>query len=213
MKYAWHFVGKTLRNGALIPKDGEWLRHDGPLKLCQSGLHVSTRIIDALRYAPGSTICRVGWRGEHIADLDKIDCRERKIIWRLDVEEQLRVFARWCALQVKDQWDMPDIVLRYLKTGDESIRTAARDAAWAASGAAAWAAGDAAGAAAGDAAWAAARAAEATAEAARDAAWDAAWAAARDAARDAQSSKLKRIVEKRQRRSGEQQKEKESGKS
>ena len=48
------------------------------------------------------------------------------------------------------------MVLEYLRTGDESLRAAARAAAWDAARAAAW---DAAGAAAGAAAWAAAGAA------------------------------------------------------
>src|SRR5690606_776707 len=69
----------------------------------------------------------------------------------IDVSDTLREFARKCALDVIHLWDAPEIVVRYLKTGDETIR----DAAWAA-------------------AWAAARVAM---DAARDAAWDAACAA------------------------------------
>ena len=100
----------------------------------------------------------------------------------------LRQFARECALDVIHLWKAPEVVVQYLKTGDESLRdvawAAARDAAWAAArDAARAAAGAAARDAAGDAAGAAAGAA------ARDAAWaaagDAAWGAARDAARDA----------------------------
>ena len=48
----------------------------------------------------------------------------------------LRKFARLCALDVIDCWDAPDVVIEYLKTGDEFIRNAARDAVWAASDAA-----------------------------------------------------------------------------
>lgn len=36
---AWHFVGTTLRDGRPVPADGVTLRHDGPLRLCASGLH------------------------------------------------------------------------------------------------------------------------------------------------------------------------------
>jgi hypothetical protein len=56
---AWHFVSDTLRDGRPVPADGEVLVHEGPLKLCASGLHASKNILDALHYAPGSTICRV----------------------------------------------------------------------------------------------------------------------------------------------------------
>lgn len=51
-------------------------------------------------------------------------------------ETLLREFAWWCALQVIDMWQAPDIVKEYLETGNEELR----DAAWAAARDAAWAA-------------------------------------------------------------------------
>ena len=185
---AWHFVGATLRDGRPIPADGETLKHRGKLLPCERGLHASDRLIDALQYAPGWTLCRVRMGGTIKRETDKLVARERTILWRIDATDVLRAFACKCALDVAHLWDMPPIVRKYLETGDESIRAAARDAAraaardaawaaaWDAAWAAAWAAArDAAWDAARDAAWAAARAA------ARPAAWDAAWAAARDA--------------------------------
>ena len=185
MQLAWHFVGKTLRDGRPIPADGEWLEHTGEVRICSTGLHASLEPFDALEYSPGAKLCLV--EVEDIVDQqsDKLVCRRRKIIARMDATEMLRYFARMRALSVLHLWEPPQVVCDYLMTGDdESIRAAARDAAWAA----AWAAaGDAAWAAAWDAArdaaWAAARAA--AWDAARAAAGDAAWAAARDAARDA----------------------------
>jgi hypothetical protein len=208
---AWHFTnGKTLRDGRPIPPVGEWLVHDGPLVPCESGLHASERLLDALSFAPGGTLHRVTLRGDitpHGSPADKLVARERRIDWTLDeatMERVLREFARWCALQVLHLWDAPGVVVQYLETGDESLRAAAGDAAEAAAGAAAraaWAAGDAAWAAAwatGDAAWATGDAARvATWDAAGAAAWaagDAAWAAARAAARDAQNTELTRLV-------------------
>ena len=133
---AWHFVGDTLRDGRPVPPDGEWLEHDGKLVMCKSGLHASERLIDALNYAPGSTICRVELDGDMLRDDDKIVAKRRRILWRIDGEAILHEFARWCALQVIDKWDAPEVVRQYLKTGDESIRAAAwaaaRDAASAA---------------------------------------------------------------------------------
>jgi hypothetical protein len=138
---AWHFVGDTLRDGRPVPADGEWLEHDGALVMCESGLHASIRLIDALRYAPGATICRVVCAGEMEHDYDKLVAMRRRIAWRIDGEAVLRAFSRWCALQVASLWDMPDVVREYLETGDESLRAAAgaaaRDAAGAAAGAAA----------------------------------------------------------------------------
>ncbi|WP_246688735.1 hypothetical protein [Mesorhizobium sp. M4B.F.Ca.ET.143.01.1.1] len=196
---AWHFAGKTLRGGLPLPADGAWLRHEGDVEICASGLHASERVIDALQYAPGSTICRVTCRDIVTRQSDKFVCRERRIDWRIaDGDELLRSFARRAALSVIHLWDAPAIVKQYLETGDESIRAAAWAAAWDAARAAARAAArdaarDAAWAAAWAAAWDAARAAAWAA--ARDAARDAAWAAARDAARDAKLTEFNSLLE------------------
>jgi hypothetical protein len=110
---------------------------------------------------------------------DKFVCRRRKILVTVDAAAVLRAFARWCALSVIDKWDAPEEVVRYLRTGDDSLRSAAESAArsaWAA-WAAVWSAESAAWAA--WAAGAAARSAESAAESARSAAWSAAGAARR----------------------------------
>jgi hypothetical protein len=129
---AYHFVSGTLRDGRPVPADGEWLEHDGPLELCASGLHASLHPFDALQYAPGNTLCLVECEGDTLIGDDKIVCRLRKIVARIDAEPLLREFARWCALQVIEQWDAPEVVRQYLTTGDESLRAAAWAAAWAA---------------------------------------------------------------------------------
>lgn len=175
---AYHFVGKTLRDGRPVPADGEWLEHDGELELCASGLHASLDPFDALQSAHGSTLCIVELGGEIAHGHDQVVATRRKIIKRIDAEPLMLEFARWCALQVIDRWDAPDVVRQYLTTGSEALRDAAlaatrdaardtaldaaRDASWAAAWDATW-----------DAAWAAAQ------DAARDAAWHAAWAAQR----------------------------------
>ena len=180
---AWHFVGKTLRGGRPIPKDGEWLEYTGALKLCESGLHWSREPFDALTYAPGETLCLVEIGGAIVEEKvgDKGISTRRKIIARMDATEMLRYFARMQALSVihlNEDLCNSEVVCDYLMTGDESLRAAASAAAWAARAAAlaaAWAARDAA--------WAARAAALAAAGAARAAraARDAAWAAARAA--------------------------------
>jgi hypothetical protein len=194
MELAYHFVSDTLRDGNQIPADGEWLEHDGEVVICQSGLHASSHPFDALQYAPGQTLCLVEVDGVVTRQEDKLVAKRRRIVKRIDAEPLMREFSRWCALQVIELWDAPEVVRQYLTTGDESLRGAARDAAWAA-------ARDAARAAAWGAAWAAARdAARAAAwgaarAAAWGAAWDAAWAAARDAARAAQRDRFKKMVD------------------
>jgi hypothetical protein len=169
---AWHFVGRTLRDGTLVPPDGVKLVYPGHIKCCVSGYHASRDPFDALQYAPGTTLCLVDCSGEIIEQRDKLVASERKIIARMDATDLLYLFARKQALSVVHLWNPPKVVLDYLNTGDISLRArardAARDAAWDAARDAVWDA-------AGDAAWAAAWAA----------AGDAAWAAAGDAARDA----------------------------
>lgn len=160
---AYHFVGKTLRDGRPVPPDGEWLEHDGPIVMCQSGLHASRHPFDALRYAPGATLCLVDCDGDVEEDTDKLVCRRRRIVARIDATDLLLAFAREQALGVVHLWDAPEVVVRYLQTGDETIRATADAAAWYA----ALAAADAA-------AWSAALAA------ARDDAGAAAWSAAKD---------------------------------
>ena len=160
---AWHFVGEKLGDGRPIPPDGEWLVHDGELVMCESGLHASVRLIDALIYAPGNTICRVEVDGEILHDDDKLVAEKRKILWRIEGEQVLTAFARWCALQVVHLWDAPDVVIKYLTTGNENTRAAASDAARYAARSAARSADWAADwAAASDADWAAARSAQET---------------------------------------------------
>ena len=188
----YHFTGATLRNGEPIPKPGEWLVHNGLIVPCSSGLHASVKVLDALQYAPGPMLHKVILEGElqsHGDPIDKYVGRRRKILASIDATNLLRDFARWCALSVIDKWAAPDVVRKYLKTGDKKLRDAASAAAW-----------SAASSAAKYAAWSAACAAARAA--ARAAAWDAAWDAARaaaraaawDAARDAQDKHLQRMV-------------------
>jgi len=119
---AYHFVGETLRDGRPIPPDGEWLTEPGTPVLCSHGLHASRHPADALKYAPGSTLCRVKLSGVIVEGDDKLAATSRMIIERIDATSLLREYARWCALQVAHLWDMPDIVRQYLTTGDETIR-------------------------------------------------------------------------------------------
>lgn len=129
---AWHFVGDTLRDGTPVPSDGETIRVEGKIVLCQHGLHASERVTDALRYAPGPVICRVEVSGTMVWSDDKLAASSRTILWRLDRETSVRVlweFARWCALSVAHLWDMPAVVREYLETGDETKCNAANAAA------------------------------------------------------------------------------------
>src|SRR3990167_2376020 len=97
---AYHFVGSTLRDGRPVPADGVWLEHKGPLVMCESGLHFSKEPLDALKYAPGETLCLVEIGGKIVHYTDKGICSRRKIIARMDATELLHYYARMQALSV-----------------------------------------------------------------------------------------------------------------
>lgn len=126
---AYHFVGETLRDGRPVPADGVWLEHDGPCVMCKSGLHASLDPFDALKYAPGNILCLVDVEDIANQDKNKLVCRRRKIIRRVDATDLLRRFTRLVALDVIHLWNPPDVVRQYLLTGDERIREEARKAA------------------------------------------------------------------------------------
>ena len=130
---AYHFTSDKLRDGRPIPPIGEWLVHEGEIRMCESGLHASKEPFDALQYAPGSMLHLVEVQGEIIHQNDKLVARKRKIIASFDAEKLLRDFARECALEVYHLWgnektDPKGVCKRYLETGDKKLRAAARDA-------------------------------------------------------------------------------------
>ena len=94
---AYHFVGATLRDGKPIPPDGKWITRK-KVVMCESGLHASLHVADALRYAPGDTLCLVELGGEIIHSYDKVVASRRKIIARFDATDLLRADACASAL-------------------------------------------------------------------------------------------------------------------
>jgi hypothetical protein len=145
MELAWHFLEEDakhrpiLRDGSRLVV-GKWYEHTSPLVMCESGYHASTLALDALQYAPGQWVSLVEVDGTIERGDDKLVCTRRRALWAYDATEQLRLFARNCALNVANLWEMPAIVREYLETGKEEIRGAAGAAARAAARAAAWAA-------------------------------------------------------------------------
>ena len=196
---AYHFVGDKLRDGRPVPPDGEWLVHDGPVRMCESGLHASRHPFDALMYAPGPILCLVDCDEIDAEDVDKLVCRRRRIVARFDATTILRAFARQCALDVIHLWDAPQVVRDYLTTGDESLMDTTSSAAWnAVNGYTKEAAWSAAAAANAVPEWAAKNAASAAQSAvwatARAAVRNGAWAAARDGTRDAARAAAKKAA-------------------
>lgn len=187
---AWHFVDETLKDGRPVPADGERLTHAGPVSLCEGGLHASERVIDALKFAAGNIICRVECDAVGERQSDKFVCGARTIVWRIDGDEVLRAFARKVALNVAEFWDMPGEVRRFLETGNDNLRVAARGAARQASREAVLS-DEPQAAAAGEAA----RAAAARTHAARSTGLAAAWAASKATRRADAWEEFDRLLE------------------
>jgi len=150
-----------------------WYGPDTEIVLCENGLHQSIDPLDALRYGKGHFWCCTPG-GTIVYGEDKLASSERTHHWRVaDTGAVLRHFARLCALDVVDKIEAPpaelDIILRWLRTGDEALCSAAYSAAY-----------SAACSAARSATYPAARSAARSAE--RSAACSAAYSAARSAA-------------------------------
>ena len=160
----WHWLKEDCRlqfPPHTVVRKCQTLKADGPLSLCNNGLHASKLAIDALQYAPGPVICRVTLSGEILEGNDKACAAERTCLWWADATKTLHEFACWCATKALEAeraagrepheacWNAVATKLRWLK-GEATDKEL--EAAWEAAWAAAWAA-------AREAAWAAARAA------------------------------------------------------
>ena len=181
----WHFIHADRRlahEDARVVVAGEWLTVDGPLKLCEHGLHASRRAIDALGYLSWepAIICRVEVVGDVVEEGNKMVARRRRVLWMAEADGCLHQFALDVATEaLREHYpDAPDTLwtaldlraaqLAGIDVPDEDMaaaRASARDAAWTAASAAAWAS-----------------------------ARDAASAAASAAARDAQNIHLERLL-------------------
>ena len=160
---AWHWVVKgkdgklRLRDAREVPAVGEALIHEGEVEMCESGLHASRRVIDALGYIPdGATVlCRV--KCEDVVDEqdDKLVCRQRTVVWLHDCEKVLHEAAcrfaehaltiagikddgsnaSWNAIHTKRRWLKGEATDDELAAAMDAAGYAARaaaDAAWAA---------------------------------------------------------------------------------
>ena len=190
---AYYFSNKDKKlrygDGRQIRK-GRTHKVKGKPVLCGHGLHASKRAIDALDYAPDCYLWVVELGGDIIEGDDKVVATERTYVDGFDAEDLLREFARKQALiNIEKIYEYCskedyDLIVEYLETGSEDIRSAAESAAWSARSAAM----SAAESAASSAARAAARAAAMSA--AESAASSAARSAARAAARAARSAAM-----------------------
>ena len=169
---AWHF-GPDSRILAHQPDEtmvitpGFIYSEDAPdILICNTGLHGSRRVYDALGYASGCWLSRVQMWGDIAEQSDKLASRHREVIACRDVTAELRLWGCWCVRNTpisggRTTWDLltDERSRNAVEVAEKFARGEATSEQLDAARAAAWdAAGDAAWDAAGDAAWAAARA-------------------------------------------------------
>jgi hypothetical protein len=211
---AWHFLkedGLTQYEPRHKVVPGEWLAVHPPLRICRKGLHASSRLIDALQYAPGPLLCRVELCGELIEQSDKLCAQQRRVIAMADatnilhekaclaaesvlanITSQVHRATAQAAIDTKRAWLAGKATNTQLASARSAACLTARSAAEASARSAARSAAEASAEAS---AWSVARAAAwsaarlAAESAARSAAWSAAesasWSAARLAAESA----------------------------
>jgi len=205
----FRFVTENLKSqsGDIQWIPGEWVKHEGPLSLCKSGLHASRDPLDSLNYVYGDRWYLAEARGKIVENKDKFCASEMRIVKEIPLTVIQR-FAIDCAERMLKSFEEKypedrrpreaiEAARRCLEDPTEENRSAARLAAWSA----AWltaglAAGSAAESAARLAAWLTAW--SAAESAARLAAWSAAWLTAGLAAWSAekkwQRSHLKKLI-------------------
>jgi hypothetical protein len=130
---AWYFSNKQKK---LMCGDGRdiaiGVEHTikGPPKLGIYGLHGSSLILDALSYAPGPIVWVVDLSGQIEQSTYEIVATRRKYVaGGIDISDILQRFARSEALLVADKWECPEIVRRWLETGDKRAQFPAWKAA------------------------------------------------------------------------------------
>ena len=166
---------------------GETHRVDCSPKCCNIGLHASKRAIDAVSFAPGSILFLVELSGDIDEQEDKLAAQSREYLAEFDATDLLREFARKIALinieKIKPYCNEEsyNLIIHWLKTGDEATRSAAYSAAKAAANSAANPAANSAARSAAYSAWSAWSAAESAWAAAESAANSAAWSAEKSA--------------------------------
>ena len=141
---AWWFGPDRLpHNDGRPVVAGETLTVNGPVVLCEHGLHGSTRILDALHYSKCCQLWRVEIGGDVLRGDDKLAGTERTALWCLDADSTLRRFAFLTALEILPA-NADQCIREYLELADRATddqraaayRASYRAAYWAASTAA-----------------------------------------------------------------------------
>ena len=88
---AWHFIEK---NRLLRYSDNRFVNpgvtysYEGQPQLCSAGMHASVSLMDAARYAPGFTLCRVQLWGKAVRGDDKLTAQHRHVLWMTELNDE-----------------------------------------------------------------------------------------------------------------------------
>ena len=96
---AWHFIANDhkLRFGdGREVITGETLTVSSDRRLYDHGLYASKDILDALKYASGTTLCRVEISGDIASESNKIVGSSRTCLWMINIDKILSEFACRC---------------------------------------------------------------------------------------------------------------------
>lgn len=152
---AWHFLpndSKTQFDPRIPVSVGTVLEVPADrVKLCKYGLHASSRIIDALQYAPGAMLCRVQLSGKILQGDDKLVASRREVLAMADATAILHEMAWWsaeqCLQNIKDDQHRAaaraaidatrgylagKVTAKELSAAESAARSAAESAAWSA---------------------------------------------------------------------------------
>ena len=98
-KYLWKSMKKGMKsdNGDVKWKLGQWQTHKGKLDMCESGFHVSEKIIDAMSFVPMEVLAKVEVKGKSIKQEDKQVWSQMRIVkaykWTKKDSVSLAIYA------------------------------------------------------------------------------------------------------------------------
>lgn len=134
---AWYFAPENNRlaygDGRII-EVGKMHTIKGIPRLCEAGLHGSVNILDALIYAPSTSLYRVNITRKLDIGHDKICGQRREYLAHVDANNILWEFARKQALinisKIKPCCSNPEYaaIINWLVTGHAEYRSAAQSA-------------------------------------------------------------------------------------
>ena len=103
---------------------GKTYKHEGEIKLCESGFHFSRKIRDAIQYVSGDHCIEVEATGDIIEDDNKCVCSEITVIKELNITEVLEMLSK------DKDWAVRHAVAWNSNTSIEILKILSEDENW-----------------------------------------------------------------------------------